>query len=130
MVKETVGLLWETRQESRWGPQVGEETGGNHWGRTPMCGMRKEGEVKVGSSLDSQIWYEPYHASMFKLFMKTDLLRSFLMKECKVCNVFWFLVFTNPVLVTSKQLRVHLYPVMSVRKCEYLLVFLLCLVSS
>ena len=70
-----------------------------------MCGMRKEGGVKVGSSLDSQIWYEPYHASMFKLFMKTDLLRSFLMKECKVCNVFWFLVFTNPVLVTSKQFK-------------------------
>ena len=83
----------------------------------------------MGSSLDSQIWYEPYHASMFKLFMKTDLLRSFLMRECKVCNVFWFLVFTNPVLVTSKQLRVHLYPVISVRKCEYLLVFSLCLVS-
>ena len=75
--------------------------------------------MKVGSSLDSQIWYEPYHANMFKLFMKTDLLRSFLMKECKVCNVFWFLVLINPVLVTSKQVMVHLYPEMSVRKCEY-----------
>ena len=51
------------------------------------------------------------------------------MNECKLCNVFWFLVLTNPVLVISKQLRVHLYPEMSVRKCEYLLVFSLCLVS-
>ena len=76
--------------------------------------------MKVGSSLDSQIWYEPYHANEFKLFMKTDLFKSFLMNECKVCNVFWFLVLINPVLVTSKQLMVHLYPEMSVRKCEYL----------
>ena len=102
---------------------------GNHLGRSPMCGMRKEGEVKVGSSLDNQIWYEPYQASEFRLFKKTDLLRSFLMNECKLCNVFWFLVLTNPVLVTSKQLRVHLYPEMSVRKCEYLFVFSLCLLS-
>ena len=85
--------------------------------------------MKVGSSLDSQIWYEPYQAREFKLFMKTDLFRSFLMNECKLCNVFWFLVLTNPVLVTSKQLRVHLYPEMSVRKCEYLFVFSLCLMS-
>ena len=35
--------------------------------------------MKVGSSLDSQIWYEPYHAKEFKLFMKTDLFKSFLM---------------------------------------------------
>ena len=46
------GLLRETRQGSRWGPQVGEERGGSYRGRTPMCGMRKEGEVKVGSSPD------------------------------------------------------------------------------
>ena len=85
--------------------------------------------MKVGSSLDSQIWYEPYQASEFRLFKKTDLLRSFLMNECKLCNVFWFLVLTNPVLVTSKQLIVHLYPEMSVRKCEYLFVFSLCLMS-
>ena len=85
--------------------------------------------MKVGSSLDSQIWYEPYHANEFKLFMKTDLFKSFLMNECKVCNVFWFLVLINPVLVTSKQLMVHLYPEMSVRKCEYLFVFSLCRLS-
>ena len=48
--------------------------------------------MKVGSSLDSQIWYEPYHANEFKLFMKTDLFKSFLMNECKVCNVFWCLM--------------------------------------
>ena len=71
--------------------------------------------MKVGSSLDSQIWYEPYQAREFKLVMKTDLLRSFLIKECKLCNVFWFLVLTNPVLVTSKQFRVHSYPEMSFR---------------
>ena len=82
------GLLRETRQGSRWGPQVGEERGGSHRGRTPMCGMRKEGGVKVGSSLDSQIWKEPYQAREFKLLMKTDFLRSFLMKECKLYNVF------------------------------------------
>ena len=51
------------------------------------------------------------------------------MSECNLCNVFWFLVLTNPVLVTSKQLRLHLYPEMSVRKCEYLFVFSLCLAS-
>ena len=39
--------------------------------------------MKVGSSLDSQIWYEPYQARKFKLFMKTDLLRSFLIKEAR-----------------------------------------------
>ena len=86
--------------------------------------------MKVGSSLDSQIWYEPYHANEFKLFMKTDLFKSFLMNECKVCNVFWFLVLINPVLVTSKKLMEHLYPEMSVRKCEYLFVFSLCLTDS
>ena len=32
---------------------------------------------------------------------------------------------TEPVLVTSKQLRVVLWVVMSVRKCEYLFVFFL-----
>ena len=39
-----------TSRRERW---EGEE--GNHCGRS-RWGMRKEGEVKVGSSLDSQIW--------------------------------------------------------------------------
>ena len=79
--------------------------------------------MKVGSSLDTQIWYDPYQAREFRLLIKSDFLMPFLMNLCNVCSVLWFLVFMNPVLETSKQLTVVEYPVMSVRKCEYFLDF-------
>ena len=40
--------------------------------------MRKEGMVNIGSFLVSQIWYDPYQAREFKLFMNTDFFKSFL----------------------------------------------------
>ena len=51
------------------------------------------------------------------------------MNLCNFCSVVLFLVEMYPVLETSKQLTVVVYPVMSVRKCEYLLDFSLCLAS-
>ena len=78
--------------------------------------------MKVGSSLDSQIWYEPYQAREFRLFMKSDLLSSFLISLWRLCSVCLFLVFMKPVLDTSKQFSVHLYPAISVRNGVYLVV--------
>ena len=52
-----------------------------------------------------------------------------LMNLCNVDSVVWFLVDRKPLLDTSKQFTIHLYSVMSVVKCEYLLLFSKCLVS-
>ena len=41
-----------------------------------------------GSSLETQTWYEPYQAREYRLFMKTDRFRSFLMNECRVQCLF------------------------------------------
>ena len=68
--------------------------------------MRYEGDVNAGFSLDTQIWYDPYQARKFILFMKTDFFILFLMNLCNVCSVLLFLEFMNPVLETSKQLTV------------------------
>ena len=68
--------------------------------------MRYEGDVNVGFSLDTQIWYDPYQARELRLFMKTDFFILFLMNLCNVCSVLLFLEFMNPVLETSKQLTV------------------------
>ena len=76
----------------------------------------------MGSSLDSQIWYEPYQARELRLFMKSDLLSSFLI-SCL------FLLLMKPVLDSSKLFSMHLHPVISVRNGEYFVVFSWCLVS-
>ena len=46
------------------------------------------GETKVGSSLEIQTWYEPYHAREFRFFKKTDFFRSLSMNLCNRFSVF------------------------------------------
>ena len=70
----------------------------------------------MGSSLEIQTWYEPYHAREFRFFKKTVFFRSLSMNVCNRFSVFWFLVLMKPVLETSKQFTEHLYPVISLRK--------------
>ena len=41
-------------------------------GRLPRSGMMYEEDVKVGSSHDTQIWYDLYQARKFRLLKKAD----------------------------------------------------------
>ena len=62
-------------------------------------------------------------------FLNWVILMFGFMNLCNVESVVWFLVDTKPLLDTSKQLTLHLYSVISVVKCEYLLLFSKFLVS-
>ena len=52
-----------------------------------------------------------------------------LMNLCSVANVVWFRDVRKPLDDTSKASTVHLYSLVSVMKCAYLLVFSVCLCS-
>ena len=87
------------------------------------------GSVKVGSFLHKNIWCEAVteRADMFALNL--DCVVSGFMNLWSVLSVVWFLVERNPLVDTSKQFTLQVYSEMSVVKCEYLLLFSLCLVS-
>ena len=91
--------------------------------------MRYGGEAKDGSSRESQIWYNPYHARELRVLRNSVFLISGLMNLCRVCRVALFLIPIYPVLETSKQFTDLLYSETSVRKCAYLFNFSWCLVS-
>ena len=55
--------------------------------------------------------------------MKTDFLRSFLTNVWSLESVDLFLLFMNPVELTSKQFTLQLKPVMSVTKGAYFFAF-------
>ena len=73
-----------------------------------MWRSRKGGVADSCFSLETQTWYEPYQTREYRLLMNTDLFRPLFMNVCNVCNVCLFLELINPVLLTSKQLMVHL----------------------
>ena len=50
------------------------------------------GELQLGSSLETQIWYEPYHARAFRFFEKTDFSRSLSWNVSARFSGLWFLV--------------------------------------
>ena len=94
-------------------------------GRSPRWGIKYGGAANSGSSLVSQILYEPYHAKELRLSKKVDFFIPFLISLNKFSRVALFLVEINPVLLTSKQLSSHWKPVMSVMKGVYFWGFLL-----
>ena len=62
-------------------------------------------------------------------FLKIERLMAGLMNLWSVANVVWFLGEMKPFEDTSNASTLHLYSVMSVMKCAYLLVFSVCLWS-
>ena len=53
--------------------------------------MRYEGDTKLGSSLESHPWYDPYHVRVFRFFRNTDFFKSLFRCLCIIFSVFGFL---------------------------------------
>ena len=85
--------------------------------------------MKLGSFLQSHIWYEEYILRLEMFFTKVLSLVSGLQNLWMRASLLLFSVVTLPRLLISKAVTVVEMCVMSVRECAYLLVFSRCLVS-